>query len=294
MNAWSRTLIALVTIFFVAACEKPPTQQSQQNSSEPTARAPAQNSQSSSAPSESTTSQDVNTEQSCSLVMGFDVWEPYQYIGLGRQVRGLDVEMVQVIAKRIGCVVTFKQDSWLNLLRQLREGDVDFVLGASITESRKQFAWFSDAYRQEIFQLYVRADDQHKYRQVSVADFVTDGNRVGVIGAYFYGEKLSSLMESERYRKQFVPAFMSEMNVVRLLDGDIDGFLDDAMVGATMVRRKGLNSFVAEHQAAIKMGNVYVMFSQKSVSLDLVKKFNRAMAVIKSNGQYDEIVQRYN
>lgn len=293
MNAWSRTLIALITIFFVVACEKPPTQQSQQSRSEPTVRGSSQSSQPSTS-TENAISQNANSEQSCSLVMGFDVWEPYQYIGLGRQVRGLDVEMVQVIAKRIGCVVTFKQDSWLNLLRQLRDGEVDFVLGASITESRKQFAWFSDAYRQEIFQLYVRADDQHKYRQVSVADFVTDGNRVGVIGAYFYGEKLSSLMESERYRKQFVPAFMSEMNVVRLLDGDIDGFLDDAMVGATMVRRKGLNSFVAEHQAAIKMGNVYVMFSQKSVTLDLVKKFNRAMAVIKSNGQYDEIVQRYN
>lgn len=292
MKLWSRTLIALFTICFVAACEKPPSQQSPQSGSAPAASAPAPTEKV--APPAATDAKETSAESACQLVMGFDVWEPYQYIGLGRQVRGLDVEMVQLIAKRIGCVVTFKQDSWLNLLRQLREGDVDFVLGASVTESRKQFAWFSDAYRQEIFQLYVRAEDQHKYRQATVPDFVTDGNRVGVIGAYFYGEKMSALMESERYRKQFVPAFMSEMNVVRLLDGDIDGFLDDAMVGATMIRRKGLNSFVAEHDAKIKMGNVYVMFSQKSVSLELVKKFNRAMAVIKSNGQYDEILQRYN
>jgi polar amino acid transport system substrate-binding protein len=289
MNIWSRTLLVLFSISFLAACEKPPVQQSQQQSSEPTVSAAVE--QEPLANSASAISNEP--ESDCQLVMGFDVWEPYQYIGLGREVKGLDVEMVHLIAKRIGCDVTFKQDSWLNLLRQLREGDVDFVLGASITETRKQFAWFSDAYRQEIFQLYVRAEDQHKYRQATVPDFVTDGNRVGVIGAYFYGDKMSALMESERYRKQFVPAFMSEMNVVRLLDGDIDGFLDDSMVGSTMIRRKGLNRFVAEHQAKIKMGNVYVMFSQKSVSIELVKKFNRAMAVIKSNGQYDEIVQRY-
>lgn len=292
MNLWSRALLALFTLSFVVACEKPPAVQSDSQRASTTST-PSTPQESTAKPTASSSTTDADAEPACKFVMGFDVWEPYQYIGLGRQVRGLDVEMVQAIAKRIGCVVTFRQDSWLNLLRQLREGDVDFVLGASITESRKQFAWFSDAYRQEVFQLYVRAEDQHKYRQATVADFVTDGNRVGVIGAYFYGEKMSALMESERYRKQFVPAFMSEMNVVRLLDGDIDGFLDDAMVGTSMIRRKGLNSFVAEHNAQIKMGNVYVMFSQKSVSLEMVKKFNRAMAVIKSNGQYDEIIRRY-
>jgi len=230
---------------------------------------------------------------SCELKVGFDVWEPYQYIGLGREVQGLDIELIQMVAERLNCGVKYQQDSWGNLLTLLKSGKIDLVLGASITDERKTYALFSEPYRSEEFLLYIRAEQEHKFRQASVVDFVLDGNKLGTIGEYFYGDELSSLMDDQKYGKSFYPAFMGEINLARLLDGDIDGFLEDSFVGASLVRRKGLEKYITPHQAKISTGDVYVMFSRVSVKAQVVSDFNQALGELKNNGEYDKLVNKY-
>ena len=70
--------------------------------------------------------------------------------------------------------------------------DVDFVLGASQTTERKEFAYFSEPYRQELFQLYVRKNDA----DLPVADlksFLTAGHKVGIVNEYYYGDEVAEL-----------------------------------------------------------------------------------------------------
>lgn len=231
--------------------------------------------------------------RSCKFTMGFDVWEPYQFIGFGREVQGMDIELINLVAEKLKCDVEYKQDSWGNLLSLLKAGEIDFVLGASITEERKAFALFSEPYRSEEFQLYIRADEEHKYRQASVADFIRDNHKLGTIGEYFYGDELSNLMDDDKYASLFIPAFMGEINLARLIDGDIDGFLEDSFVGASLIRRKGLDKYIAAHQAKINTGDVYVMFSRVKVKPEVVDDFNTALRSIKNNGEYDKLVQKY-
>jgi polar amino acid transport system substrate-binding protein len=233
------------------------------------------------------------TERTCKFTMGFDIWEPYQFIGFGRQVQGMDIELINLVAERMNCDVSYNQDSWGNLLAQLKVGKIDFVLGASITDERKSYALFSDAYRSEVFQLYIRADEEHRYRQASVVDFVKDNHKLGIIGEYFYGDELTQLMDSEQYGALFKPAFMGEINLARLIDGDIDGFMEDSFVGASLIRRKGLEKYIAAHGTKISTGEVYVMFSKATVTEAVVTEFNNALRMIKSNGEFDKLVQKY-
>lgn len=232
-------------------------------------------------------------QKSCQFTMGFDVWEPYQYIGLGKAVKGMDIELVQMVADKLNCGITYRQDSWGNLLNLLKAGKIDMVLGASITDERKVFALFSEPYRSEEFLLYIRAEDVHKHRQASVVDFVLDNNKIGTIGEYYYGRELSDLMDDDKYSKQFHPVFMGEINLARLLDGDIDGYLEDSFVGASLVRRKGLAKYITPHQAKISTGEVYVMFSRATVSPEKVTDFNQALVELKNNGDYDRLVSKY-
>ncbi len=236
---------------------------------------------------------DKTAPRSCQLTMGFDVWEPYQFIGFGREIQGLDVELIEMIADKLDCDVQYQQDSWGNLLSLLKGGKIDFVLGASMTEDRKAYALFSDPYRSEEFQLYVRADEEHNHRQASVVDFVKDNNSLGIIGGYYYGDELTAMMDDDKYAGLFNSAFMGEINVARLIDGDIDGFLEDSFVGASLIRRKGLERYVTPHQASIKTGDVYVMFSKATIKPDMLQRFNAALKEIKSNGQYDKLVNKY-
>ncbi|MBZ9610176.1 substrate-binding periplasmic protein [Rheinheimera maricola] len=228
----------------------------------------------------------------CSFTMGIDAWEPYQYMTVGNTVAGLDVELVQNITTGMGCTLDVVQGSWLELLTLLREGKVDFVLGASKTEDRQRFAYFSEPYRQERFQLYVRKEDVN-LPFTDLRSFITAGNKVGVVNEYYYGAEVSDLYADDSLRSNFVGAIISELNMARLLDDEIDGLLEDSFVGASILRRKGLDKYIQPHSISLGASDVYVMFSQASVSAEQVGQFNTGLAQLRESGAYNQIVDKY-
>jgi polar amino acid transport system substrate-binding protein len=166
-------------------------------------------------------------------------------------------------------------------------------LGASVTPARQEYAFFSDPYRQEQFVLFVRSADVAGYPQNTLADFVGSGKKVGIISEYYYGAEFAELYNQDTLKPQFVEASLSELNLARLLDEDIDGMLEDSFVGHAMLRRKGLDKQIGTH--SISMGNtdVFVMFSKATIKPEQVSAFNQALAAIKANGSYNTIIQRY-
>ncbi|SEA45734.1 substrate-binding periplasmic protein [Alkalimonas amylolytica] len=228
----------------------------------------------------------------CQLTMGFDAWEPYQYVGVGNVVTGLDVEIVHAIAKSMECSVAMRQGTWVELLSALRDGEVDFVLGASMTDDRQQFAHFSDPYREEQFILYVRRYEGNlPYNNIT--EFVQAGRKLGIVNEYFYGDEITALYTNDDYHPQFVGAIISEMNMARLIDEEIDGFLEDSFVGASILRRKGLDQYIEPHGIRLESSQVYVMFSRASVDEAMVEKFNAGLAQIKASGVYQQIIEKY-
>lgn len=233
-----------------------------------------------------------NTESSCEMTLGMDAWEPYQYMTVGHTPAGLDVELVQAVTKSMNCKLSVVQGSWLELLSMLREGDIDFVLGASKTEDRESFAYFSEPYRQERFQLYVRAD-QKDLAFDDLRAFVTAGHKVGVVNEYFYGDEVATIYADEALRDKLVGALISELNMARLLDEEIDGLLEDSFVGASILRRKGLDKYIQPHNISLGNADVFVMFSKASINEQQVQQFNQALAKLRSNGAYDKLMEKY-
>ncbi|MEP1447327.1 MAG: transporter substrate-binding domain-containing protein [Paraglaciecola sp.] len=231
--------------------------------------------------------------KNCQFVLGFDAWEPYQYIDVGDRVAGLDIELVAAVAEQMGCHLTYQQGTWVDLLMALKEGEVDILLGASKTESREQFAFFSDPYRIEEFSLYIRKDDTQTAEYKTLKDFINNGSQIGIVGDYVYGPEVSILLDGADTSKYFVNAIMGELNVARLLDGDIDGFLEDSFVGATLLRRKALHEYIVAHGLTIHTGDAYVMFSQKSVSLEQLSTFNEELQKVKKTEHYQNILDKY-
>lgn len=273
-------LVVFSTVFFLVGCEPQVQPPSLTDDTEP-----LEISQASQEPQSTPL-------QECRLTMGFDAWEPYQYIGVGNVVTGLDVEIVHAIAETMGCSVTKQQATWVELLNALRNGEVDFVLGASMTEDRQQYAHFSDPYREERFILYVRRYEGNLPYQ-TITEFVEAGHKLGIVNEYFYGDEITSLYTNDSYHNQFVGAIISEMNMARLIDEEIDGFLEDSFVGASILRRKGLDQYIEPHGISLGSSEVYVMFSKESVDEATVQAFNQGLAEIKASGRYQKIIEKY-
>lgn len=232
-------------------------------------------------------------QKDCEFTLGFDAWEPYQYQDIGDQVSGLDIELVEAVATEMGCRLSFKQGTWVSLLADLRAGEVDILLGASKTEAREEFALFSDAYRTEEFSLYIRKDDDTRAAYTSLSEFMQNNSKIGIVGDYYYGPEVSVLLEDTESSKYFVNAIMGELNVARLLDSDIDGFIEDTFVGATLIRRKALSDYIVAQGLTFQTGNAYVMFSKDSVTPEQLADFNFELEKIKAGPLYQSIFDKY-
>ncbi len=231
-------------------------------------------------------------QNDCKLTLGYDSWEPYQYLDIGNEVKGLDIDLLLMVAKRMPCDVEYSQGPWIDLLAQLRNGEIDILLGASKTKKREQFAMFSEPYRTEQFSLYVRKEDKAALNLKSFNDFIEKGKKFGVVDDYFYGDELNELRDNDK-NDQFVSAIIGEMNIARLLDDNIDAFFEDNIVGASMIRRKGLSSLIVPHSLSITTGDVYVMFSRKSVSPETITDFNRGLNEVIKSGEYEALLSLY-
>jgi polar amino acid transport system substrate-binding protein len=231
--------------------------------------------------------------KSCQFVLGFDAWEPYQYEDVGERVAGLDIELIATVLEDMGCQLTYQQGTWVDLLVALKQGEVDILLGASKTEAREEFAFFSDAYRMEEFSLYIRKGDKVRAGYKTLSEFIQNASQIGIVEDYFYGSDVSMLLDNAETSQYFVNAIMGELNVARLLDEDIDGFFEDSFVGASLLRRKALSNYIVAHGITIQTGNAYVMFSQKSVTPKQLSDFNTQLAEVKNSDVYQIILDKY-
>lgn len=243
-------------------------------------------------------SQKAETESSgtapqCHLTMGWDPWAPYQYITPEDEVKGLEIDLVNAMAKEADCDVSFVQDNWMNLLNGIRDGQVDMLGGATKTESRESYAIFSDNYRDESFHLYVRSEDIGKFADRSLGELLEGDFRLGITEDYVYGDLVSALLDDDRFSSNLTTVPISEINYYNLIQNEIDGFLEDPFVAAYMIRSKGLQGQIESEALDIHSGDVAIIFSRKSVKAETVQAFNQALIKIKESGEYQKILDKY-
>lgn len=229
----------------------------------------------------------------CYLTLGWDPWEPYHFMGPGGDVIGLDIDLVGAMAEHADCELSFRQDNWVNLLRMLQHGDLDLLLGATRTEEREAFAYFSAPYRTESFELYVRPDDIDLYQGKPLETLLDEGFRIGVTQGYIYSGNISHLQAEDRFADQFIDAPIGEISFTNLLDHHIDGFLEDPFVCAAIARRRGWQDQIEPLPLDLESGEVHIMFSRETVEESVVARFDEALDMLQTSGQYEAIRERY-
>jgi len=230
---------------------------------------------------------------SCTLSVGYESWEPYQFQSYDQQASGLDIDIVKAVADGMQCQLQFQYGNWQQLLTEFRQGKLDLLLGSSKTAAREEFAIFSEPYRNEQFQLFVRKADAAQYTFDSLAQMIAAKHKVAVVSDYYYGDQVGALYSDEQMRSQFVESAMSEQNLALLLDDSVDAVLEDNFVGKALIRRKNLGADIVAHAIKLPESPIYVMFSKARVKTEQVDAFNQQLAAIKQNGAYQQILSKY-
>lgn len=230
----------------------------------------------------------------CELMMGWDPWEPYQYVNAVGEVTGLDIEIARAVATEAGCELEVKQDNWMNLLQDIREGEIDLVAGATRTPEREDSAWFTTPYRTESFLVYVRNENLDECRETgSLQALLESGKRIGTVADYYYGGVVAELQEKPELSRQLQDSPISELNYTYLLDQRIDGFIEDPFVAAAIIRGRGLHDAIAECPIVVHSGDVSFMLSRAGVEEETFQLFDAALRELQADGDLEEILNRY-
>lgn len=224
------------------------------------------------------------------LIQGWEPWPPYQIARSGEPT-GVDIEIVNAIADRMGCSVAYRKMPWSRLLESISAGEADFAVQANYTADRASFAYYSDPYLPYQTRLIVESGERTDYP--NLAAFLSEGNTIGIVQGYDYGNDANALLDRDRYADQIVEGYSVGAHVKPLVRGRIDGVIAERFVFAHEAGKADVRDDIAITDLTVTSVQTYAIFSRASVSRATVEAFNTAMAKVKENGTFDAIVQRY-
>ncbi|MDR3477781.1 MAG: transporter substrate-binding domain-containing protein [Gammaproteobacteria bacterium] len=227
------------------------------------------------------------------LRAGWEPWYPYKYLkipSLQSSLTGLDVELLKLIAADANDSLLFQERPLADALNALKQGEIDIGMGATYSDERAQYVYYSKPYRYEENALFVlRAkDNQYPFSTVdALMDYIQKHHfRLGLKkGSLLADAKLNRFVKDTHNAKYIVPFANEAEGVKWLRDGEIDGFIVDRIAGSAIIWQAHADAEIMEHKLKMKTP-IHFIFSKKTVSLETVQAFNEAIENNRNNTAY--------
>ncbi|WP_277674365.1 transporter substrate-binding domain-containing protein [Piscibacillus halophilus] len=209
-------------------------------------------------------------------------FQPFEYKNPDTgEMEGFDIELIEAIAEDQGFEVEFETMEFDGLLGSMRSGKHDIgIAGISITEERKGFIDFSDAYYDSGLILAVPVDSDIE----SIDD--VSGLNVGARQGSTSEEYLLDNTEAEvTAYPEIVTAYMN------LERGRLDAVLYDLPNVQYYIKENAADSL--KTVGDVMEGQPYGIALPKDDNPELLESINEGLANIKENGTYDEIYEKW-
>ncbi len=210
------------------------------------------------------------------LTVGWIDWPPYQMADTtsrGGPV-GVDIDAAEKYLGRLGCELEYIQQPWARLLKQMKEGKLDVLLGMSNTQERRQYARFSKAYRNETLWLFMKAGRTEFDSFKRLHDIIGTTFRLGVSRNAYLGKEFDALNKNPEFRERVFKNIGGE-KFQMLIGGRVDGFMVDMETGKARIREEGLEGLIVPHKSLkIDLGTIHIMFGRNSISDELLTRLN--------------------
>lgn len=267
-------VLAALMVFALVACGT-------SNSNETTTAANGESSAPASE-SESTASGDKKT-----LVMATNAtFPPYEYKD-GDNFAGIDVEVAQKIAEKLGMELEIKDVEFGSIVTGVQTGKYDIgMAGISVTEDRKKSVNFSDTYATAKQVVIVTEDSAIK----SLDDLKGDGSMKFGVQQDTTGDILASdTVEKGGYGKDNVVSFKAATDTVQALKtGKVDAVIIDNAPAQNFVKStdglKILDGTWLDESYAIAISKD---------NTELLEKVNAALKELTADGTIQAIVDKY-
>lgn len=214
------------------------------------------------------------------LTMGTNAsFPPYEYVDDNGKIVGIDAEIAQAIADKLGMKLEIKDMEFDSLIPAVKANSIDLVLaGMTVNEERKQSVNFSDSYSTGVQVVIVKENSEIK----TVDDL--KGKKIGV-QAGTTGDTYCTDDFGEENVKQFSNGSLA---VAALANGQVD---------CVVIDNEPAKNYVAANSGLKILDTEYVTEDYAiAISKDndeLLKKVNNALKELKDDGTVDKIIGKY-
>ncbi|MDG1436476.1 MAG: transporter substrate-binding domain-containing protein [Rickettsiaceae bacterium] len=234
------------------------------------------------------------------LLSGWYSWNPYQFnkvVAGTDYLTGLDITVVKKLADKLGVTVEYALTGWGKHQKDLNEGERDMAVGATYTQERAEYVYFSTPYRFEENSLFTLVNSSKNLDFSSISDLLSQirstNYKLGVTKEFIYADSQINLFISDQTNQDIIKEYSDDVEALGgLLKGEIDGFITDRVVGSSAILNHKATALVKEVQLYIK-SPIHFIFSKKTVPLDLVDKFNQGIKEFIKSTEYNDIIKAY-
>jgi len=230
--------------------------------------------------------QSLEHQGACELTLGLSDWQPYQALPTIGQPTGLQIKLIQQIAKEARCTLRYKSMTFPEGLKEIEEGRVDFMMNATQSKHRNSFAYFSIPYRSEFLLLYSTKEYLAKCHNMTLEELIRDGFRLGVQRRLVYGPELKKIQNNPELDKKLLYVNDNVQHVSLIKKEHLDGIIDDPVVVSYRSTVNITGQMLSSCPIEISSSPVSLIFSKKSVSSVQVNRFNRAITKVRSTPEY--------
>ena len=231
-----------------------------------------------------------SVSEDCHLRFGWGEWRPLHYYADDGNLVGLQIDFLRAVAEEMDCEISFPNyATWNDLLDGIRSGSIDIVGNATVTDERISFAHFSDPYRTDVFAIYVLPETYEKFYQMDLNSFMKSGFRLGLIDNFLYGKEIDGWRNNPQLNKTIQYSHTIQDSYQLLLNHEIDGLIDDPFIVYFNMQDSNITEDIKSLPFRTFGLPVSYMFSKKSVSPEVIQRFNIALKNVMSMPQYHSI-----
>ncbi|WP_419904296.1 substrate-binding periplasmic protein [Kiloniella sp.] len=222
------------------------------------------------------------------LTIGYEHYPPFLIVKDGELIGGVDLKIVDALAKYTGCEIIWLARPWKRHLIGIENGYIDMASSTFLTTERVQFALFSIPYRHAEKTLFINQDVEPPQ---SVEQFLEQGNKLSLVRGYDYSQmsNIVNLLNSENIEY----ASESVINLRKLAKGRVEGTVEERLVFNHLANTAGLSNRIRDTGIVLQADPMHFMFSKTSVNIETITLFNNAIKALQDNNTLDSILKQY-
>lgn len=207
---------------------------------------------------------------------------PFEYVDDNGEPDGFDIALIKAIGEKLGVEVEVENMEFASLVSSIGSKIDVAIAGMTVTEERQQSVDFSDAYYEAV--QYVILPEGSEIATAQDLEGKTIGVQLGTTGDFIATDDIADTTV-QQYNKG-VDA------VNDLINGRVDCVIIDKNP-ALVFASKFEGQLVALDGAQFDFGTEEYAIALPKGDADLAEKINAALAEIKADGTFDELVQTY-